>query len=89
MSITIDQILAYITDLGMIILQVAIILALGIVVGRVGGWIINKVFSRMHTVESFRKSSIGRAILRAGYSRVISCDLLQIRCVHLRFVCGN
>ena len=68
MAITIDQILAYITDLGMIVLQVAFVLVLGIVVGKIGGWIINKVFSKVHTVESFRKSSIGRAILRAGYT---------------------
>jgi len=68
MTITIDQILAYITDLGMIVLQVAFVLVLGIVVGKIGGWTINKVFSKVHTVESFRKSSIGRAILRAGYT---------------------
>jgi small-conductance mechanosensitive channel len=68
MTITIDQILAYITDLGMIVLQVAFVLVLGIVVGKIGGWTINKVFSKVHTVESFRKSSIGRTILRAGYT---------------------
>lgn len=68
MTITIDQILAYITDLGIIVLQVALVLVLGIVIGKVGGLILNKVFSRIHTVESFRRSSIGRAILRAGYT---------------------
>jgi hypothetical protein len=68
MAVTIDQILAYITDLGIIALQVAVVLVLGITIGKLGGWVVNKVFSKVHTVESFRKSSIGRAILRAGYT---------------------
>ncbi len=66
--IAIYQIIAYITDLGMIILQAAVVLALAIIVGRIGGWIISKIFSRVHTVESFRRSSVGRAVLRAGYT---------------------
>ncbi|MGD0331199.1 MAG: hypothetical protein ABSB40_12290 [Nitrososphaeria archaeon] len=68
MAITIDKIVAYIIELGMMLLQVAIVLVVAIVVGKIGGWMVNKVFSRVHIVESFRKSSIGRAILRAGYT---------------------
>lgn len=68
MAVTLNQIIAYLINLGIILLQVAVVLVLALIVVKIGGWLINKVFSRLHTVESFRKSSIGRTILRAGYT---------------------
>ncbi|HIQ29944.1 MAG TPA: hypothetical protein EYH45_05205 [Candidatus Caldiarchaeum subterraneum] len=50
------------------IIGTLIILAVGWVIGRVLGSIIGRIVSRTGADMSFRRASVGRAILRAGYT---------------------
>lgn len=46
----------------------AIVLALGWVIGRLASFLIKNVVGKMRLEAAFRKTSVGRAILRAGYA---------------------
>ncbi len=46
----------------------AIVLALGWIVGRLGSFLIKNIVGKIRLESTFRKTSIGRAILRAGYT---------------------
>jgi len=65
-----EEVLRQLVDYSPRILWAVVFLLVGWAIGRLGAWAIRRIFSGISLAEPFRKSSIGRALLRAGYTPV-------------------
>jgi len=63
-----SDIMGAIVEYSFRIASVAIALALGWIAGKVAGFFINSMVGKMGLETAFRKTSVGRAILRTGYT---------------------
>lgn len=71
-----QEILSTLVQAGYKLLIIAIILAAGWAVGRVVGYAVRKITQRMGADSVFRKTAIGRAIIKSGFTASTFSELL-------------